>query len=320
MKMNRILDSARFVIENSDFVKINKERVVQFSAGFDHGKAEHWLSAAPFDFSNLTEDEKLHFLFIFNSLSFSYWGEPKWTVHYKDMQYDGAWGLIVALDKAIKNGTKLLDFKFCSKISLDEFKRILEANVEIPLLKERWKILHEIGENMANKYGGRVRNLINEANNDAPKLLDLILQNFSSFQDTAVYKGKEVYFQKRAQLFVADVFQIFDGEGFGMLNKVDTITACADYKLPQVLRKLGVFEYEPSLSEKIDGKIELIHNSPEEVEIRANTIWAVEFIKEEVKKHSPDIMSFEINDHLWLATQEKFPDDKPYHRTRTTAY
>jgi len=31
-------------------------------------------------------------------------------------------------------------------------------------------------------------------------------------------------------------------------------------------------------------------------------------------------MSSEINDHLWLATQEKFPDDKPYHRTRTTAY
>ena len=33
---------------------------------------------------------------------------------------------------------------------------------------------------------------------------------------------------------------------------------------------------------KIDNKIEIQKNSPEEIEIRANTIWAVQFIKEEV--------------------------------------
>ena len=86
------------------------------------------------------------------------------------------------------------------------------------------------------------------------------------------------------------------------------------------MRKLEVLEYTDALAEKVDSKTEIPHNSAEEIEIRANTIWAVELVKEIVKKRRPQIMSFEVNDHLWLATQEKFSDDKPYHRTRTTAY
>ena len=318
--MSKILDTTKLVVKNSDLVKINHKRVTEFSKGFDHGKAEHWLSAAPFNFSHFTDEEKLHFLFIFNALSFSYWGEPKWAIEYKSKSYDGAWGMIVALGRGIEEGAALLDFNYCSKISKENFAHIVRGNTEIPLLEERWKILQEIGTIMFNKYNGGANNLIDETRSDAQKLLDLITQNFPSFQDVSRYKGKKVYFYKRAQLLVADIYQIFDGKSFGALTNIDKITACADYKLPQILRKLGILEYTTALAEKIDNKIEIPSNSPEEIEIRANNIWAVEFIKEEVKKRSPKIMSFEVNDHLWLATQEKFDGDKPYHRTRTTAY
>ncbi|MBI5003648.1 hypothetical protein HZC00_00965 [Candidatus Kaiserbacteria bacterium] len=318
--MNKILETTKFVVENSDFVKINHERLAEFANGFDHGKAEHWLSAAPFNFSHFSDDNKLHFVIIFNALSFCYWGESKWTVEYKDKKHDGAWGMILALGRGIEEGTELLDFEYCSKISKEEFANILRANIEIPLLEERWKILREIGTNMAAKYAGKAKNLIADANGDAQKLAELSVQNFPSFSDTSLYKEREIYFYKRAQLLVADIYQIFDAQGFGALKNVDKLTACADYKLPQILRKLGILEYTTTLAEKIDTKTEIAHNSPEEVEIRANTILAVEFIKEEVKKRSPQILSFEVNDHLWLATQEKFDGDKPYHRTRTTSY
>ena len=56
-------------------------------------------------------------------------------------------------------------------------------------------------------------------------------------------------------------------------------------------------------------------DSEEEVEIRANTIWANELIKKELKKKIPNINSIHVNDHLWLLGQ-----CKPYHLTRTTAY
>src|SRR3990167_3589044 len=181
--MSKILDTTKFVIENSDLVKINHKRVIEFSKGFDHGKAEHWLSAAPFNFSHFTEEEKLHFLFIFNALSFSYWGEPKWTIEYKGKSYDGAWGMIVALGRGIEEGATLLDFSYCSKIPKENFAHILRGNTEIPLLEERWKILQEIGSTISAKYKSKVSNLIVEARGDAQKLLELIVQNFPSFQD-----------------------------------------------------------------------------------------------------------------------------------------
>ncbi|NMB47941.1 hypothetical protein GYA13_00655 [Candidatus Kuenenbacteria bacterium] len=317
--MNKVLETTKFVIENSDFVKINHDKVAEFSKNFNPDKTDHWLNAAPFNFSHFSDEDKLHFLFVFNALSFSYWGEPKWTVEYKDKKHDGAWGMILALGRGIEEGAALTNFEYCSKISKEEFAHILRGNTEIPLLEERWKILREIGLNMTAKFGGKTKNLIAEANGDAQKLLELIVQIFSSFLDTAIYKEKEIYFYKRAQLFVADIFQIFNGKNFGALENMDQITACADYKLPLILRNLGVLEYAPALAEKIDTKTEIQKGSAEETEIRASTIWAVEFIKEEVKKRSPQIMSFQINDDLWLATQGN-NNGKPYHRTRTISY
>jgi hypothetical protein len=317
--MNKILETTKFVIENSDLVKINHEKVTEFSKNFNPDKTDHWLNAAPFNFSHFSDEDKLHFLFVFNALSFSYWGEPKWTVEYKDKKHDGAWGMILALGRGIEEGAALTNFEYCSKISKEEFAHVLRGNIETPLLEERWKILREIGLNMTAKFGGKAKNLLAEASGDAQKLLELIVQNFPSFLDIATYKEKEIYFYKRAQLLVADIFQIFGGKNFGALGNMDQITACADYKLPLILRNLGILEYNTALAEKIDNKIEIQKGSAEETEIRASTIWAVEFIKEEVKKRSPQIMSFQINDDLWLATQGN-NNGKPYHRTRTTAY
>jgi hypothetical protein len=314
-----ILEETKYVVENSDYVKINHKKIEEFSKSFDPDKADHWLNQAPFNFVHFSEEDKLHFLIIFNALSFSYWGDVKWTVEYDDKKEDGAWGMILALGRAIEEGKRVTDFEYCSNISEEEFKHILRGNIEIPLLKERYEILQEIGTNMVKRFNGKARNLIKEADGDALKLLELIINNFPSFSDTSEYKNKKIHFCKRAQLLVADIHQIFNGVSFGKLDNMDKITACADYKLPLILNNLGILEYTPELSQKINNKVEIQKYSAEETELRASVIWAVEFIKEEVKKRNPQIMSFQINDDLWLATQgNKILN--PYHRTRTIAY
>lgn len=318
--MNKVLDATKFVVENSKSVKLDRGKIAIFSQTFEHGAITHWLNAAPFGFTHLDEDQKLHFLFIFNALSFCYWGEPKWTVEHDGRVYDGAWGLIVALHRAIEDGIPLLDFSYCSKASEDDLARILRGNIKIPLFKERWKILQEIGSVTLEKYHGKLANLVSSASGDAMVFLENVLSNYQSFRDESVYRGKEIYFEKRAQLFTNDVYRVFGGKDFGNLRNAEKLTACADYKLPQILRKVGILSYNPELVQKIDNGVELPYGSDEEIEIRANTIWAVEFIKEEIEKRGIRITSMEIDDHLWLATQEKFPNDKPYHRTRTTAY
>ncbi|MBI5398097.1 hypothetical protein HZB03_01415 [Candidatus Woesearchaeota archaeon] len=197
---------------------------------------------------------------------------------------------------------------------------VLRANVEIPLLDERLKVLNEVGSVLTRRYDADFGNFVECANGDALRLLNMIVTQFPSFNDVSMYIGKKVYFWKRAQLLVGDIFQAFDARGYGDLKNVGQLTTCADYKLPQVLRRLGILEYSKDLASRIDKKIAIPKDSEKEVEIRANTIWAVEFIKQKIQERIPDIDSLHVNDHLWLAGQVKSPNDKPYHLTRTTFY
>ena len=119
----------------------------------------------------------------------------------------------------------------------------------------------------------------------------LIVENFPSFEDSSIYKGRRVYFYKRAQLLISDIFQAFDGHKFGKLRNITELTACADYKLPFVLRRLGIFSYSYYLTDKIDNQIQIDKDSEEEIEIRANTIWVVELIKQKLKKKIPHVGS-----------------------------
>ena len=255
-----------------------------------------------------------------NSVSFSYWGDPKWKIIYHSKKVDGAYGMICAIAKAIENKIPILDVKYLSEIKEEELSKILEGNIQIPLFEERLNILRGIGTVLIEKFNGDFANLIKKANGDSQKLLRLIVENFPSFEDSSIYKGRRVYFYKRAQLLISDIFQAFDGHKFGKLRNITELTACADYKLPFVLRRLGIFSYSYYLTDKIDNQIQIDKDSEEEIEIRANTIWVVELIKQKLKKKIPHVGSIHINDHLWMLGQKKLKNDKPYHLTRTVCY
>lgn len=320
MVMNEVLSSTKFVMQNVKYVKINKGKIKEFTKHFNESHINHWLNQSPFDLTKLNDKDRLHFLLVFNAISFSYWGNSKWTIEYNGEKFDGAFGMIVTLGKALENGFPILDMKYLSNISEKDFEKIVNGNVRIPLFEERLEILREVGKVVLENFDGDFATLVKEANNGAIKLLGLIISNFPSFEDSYLYKGKRVYFYKRAQLLVSDIYQMFNNNGYGKLKNINQITACADYKLPKVLRDLGILEYNKELAEKIDKKTELYSGSEKEIEIRACTIWANEIIKRELKKRIPNINSIHINDHLWLLGQAKSKKDKPYHLTRTTAY
>lgn len=320
VRMNKVLDSTKYVVDHSACVSIKPEAVKRFSDGFAPGNSRPFLSDMPLDISKLSEEQKLNFLLVFSSQAFSFWGEPKWTVEFEGKKLDGSYGMVLAIKRALAEGKAVLDPKYRAAISREDFSQILQANTEIPLLDERLKIFVETGRVLEEKFGGGISNLLRGANHDVLTLLELIADNFSSYRDASEFMGRKVYFFKRLQYFVSEIYETFDGKGWGQFQNIGELTACADYKLPQVLRKFGVLEYEKKLADKIDKKVPLIHNSEEEIEIRANSIWAVEYIKEQLKKRMPNITSTDINDHLWLYTQIKRPEDKPYHLCRTTAY
>lgn len=318
--MNPVLENIKFVIENSRQVKINEESLKKFCFNFKILDSKFWLDAASFRFRRLNDKEEINLLFIFASICFCFWGEPKWGVEYQGKFYDGAWGLYVALRKTIENNFPILDWKYLANLSENALKEILKGNVKIPLFKERLNILREIGKILVESFNKNLENLIKESKKDALKLLKIIVERFPSFNDFAIYQSQKVFFYKKAQLFIEDIYRRFERRKYGRLKNIDKLTALADYKIPMVLRKFGILEYSPNLATKIDNKILIPAGSEEEIEIRANMIWAVELMKNELKSKIPNIMAMDIDSYLWLKGKEKSPQDKPHHLTRTIFY
>lgn len=313
--MNRVLETTKFVVDNSKQVRINKEKIKEFCKGFNEPHINHWLD----NFSimkKLNDEEKLNFILIIDSMLFSFWGEPKWTINYKNKKYDGANAMICLFIKVIEEKIAILTPEYLKNLKVGELRNITQGNVEIPMIKERVEILNQVG-NCLSKIKFSI--LLKESNKDLYKAIELIIKNIPTFDDSSTYLNKDIYFYKRVQLVISDIIHFFNDTYFNP-EDIRELTACADYKLPQILRRLGIIEYSIELTNKVDEKIEIPKNSGEEVEIRANTVWAVEYIKNELKPRFPNITSIEIDIYLWHQGQIKSPDDKPYHLTRTIAY
>jgi hypothetical protein len=315
---NPILESTWYVVQNADFVKINRAKISEFAKGFEKHADHYWLKDSPFEIEQLSANQKLMFIVVFNAISFSYWGNPYWNVEYKGKLYTrGSWSLVASIFRAIDEGKDILNPKYLASISKEELSKILRGNVEIPLLEERVKILNEIGTTLVQKFDGQFSSLIHESKNDAIGLVNLILGTFPSFQDFALYKSKKVFFEKRAQALVEGIYSIFQGKGYGEFKNIDALTALADYIIPNLLRKLEILEYSPDLGKKIDNEELLPKGSPEEVEIRSCTIWVIELVRQELEARNVKVSALSINDYLWSVGGNA---RDPFHRTRTTAY
>lgn len=153
-------------------------------------------------------------------------------------KYWGSFGLFYAVSKAIKNGYDLLNIEYLENLRMEELDEIFKGTTSIPLLKERFEVLKQLV--LEFKDIGDLSKTIN-GNSDI-ELLNRIIEHFSNFKDISLYKGREVYFFKRAILLVGDLILNIDYIRENVKND-DNMIGCADYKIPQVLRHLGILEY-----------------------------------------------------------------------------
>ncbi len=311
--MKRVLESVRWVVEHAEHVTLDEE-ALRASA---RELAQQPLSFVwdGLHFRDGTA-RTVQYLFVLDSLNFCFWPEPRWR--YRGL--DGYIALATALKDAVMQGDQILDATFLAQIDRTQLREILDGENEIPLLDERVKILREAGMVLQEQYDGQAARLVERAGRSVVRLVELLAQDFSSFRDEAVYRERTVYFYKRAQIFCADLYGAFGGQRWGEFSDIDQLTACADYKVPQVLRHLGILRYSPELAERIDRREELLTGSPEEIEIRAHTIWAVELLKRELERLGRPQCSFEIDWLLWNLGQREEFRQRPYHRTRTIFY
>jgi hypothetical protein len=103
---------------------------------------------------------------------------------------------------------------------------------------------------------------------------------------------------------------VFTFEDYGRL------TMFADNLVPHVLRLDGVLRFDPVLVQRIEREELIEHGSPEEIEIRACAVYAIELIA----GARPDSCAAEIDQRLWLRGQQPRYKAVPRHRCRCTAY
>jgi hypothetical protein len=171
--------------------------------------------------------------------------------------------------------------------------------------------LRELGDRVGVEYFGRFLGLVRSADGSAERLAET-LAGWPAWHDVSGYDGEPVPFYKRAQIAAADLHLA----GIAPASDLGRLTLFADNLVPHVLRLDGVLEFDDRLVGRIDDGLLLEHGSPEEVEIRACALHAVELL---VAAHG-DTTATAVDNALWNRGALPRYKARPRHRARTAAY
>lgn len=199
-----------------------------------------------------------------------------------------------------------------TRISAADVAAALGQESDHPLMALYATSLQDVGERVLGDHEGSFEAVVDAADGSALGLVDL-LAGWQSFADTSAYDDRPVPFFKRAQLAAAEL----DRAGIASLSDLDRLTAFADNLVPHVLRLDGVLRLDPGLEEAIDEGELLPHGSPEEVELRACAVHAVELLSMAVGGR---LSSATIDNILWNRGAEMRYKETPRPRSRSTAY
>jgi hypothetical protein len=179
--------------------------------------------------------------------------------------------------------------------------------------------LGDLGRFLDARFAGRFAGLVAAAGSSAAALVELLAQ-MPFYRDVSRYADFEVPLYKRAQISASDLANAFAGEGPGRFADRERLTMFADNLVPHVLRLEGALVYEPGLLARIEAQQELAAGSPEEVEIRACGLHAVELCVAGLRRLGVETSAEALDHRLWFRGQRPEFKARPRHRTRSVYY
>ena len=181
------------------------------------------------------------------------------------------------------------------------------------------RAMGDLGELLRSDFGGSALGLIEAAGGSAEALCR-ILARMELFRDEQPYAGTMAAFYKRAQLTAADLAVAFGGQGPGRFDDLGELTVFADNLVPHVLRLDGILKLEAGLSAGIEAGELLAKDSPQEVEMRAATVMAVELLAASLAQAGRPATPLELDFLLWNRGQSPRCKAVPRPRCRTWFY
>lgn len=303
----------------------------------DHGAAPEWDAPLHYRATGPDADDRTAmWLLVLDVLNFCFWGQGsdpsiRWRVEWQGTLADGYMALVAALRRGVQERQELLRPSWLAHVDPADVAHLLrpaQGHPAIPLFDHRVHNLRELGRGLlALESETPASTLITAASGSAIAFVREVVRRFPSFNDVATWSrsstglpGGEVRFYKRAQILAGDIAGGLEGSPLGEFYDLDQLTAFADYKVPQVLRQLGILQYSDPLASRIAARKHLPAGSTQEIEIRAATIWGCELLRQALVRHGRIVAAHELDWMLWEQGQSLPKHTAPYHLTPTIFY
>ena len=323
-----VLRSVREVVDRSRHVRTSVEAIEQVASWMAF--EEFALPSGPVDgaFSDRNDPaEIIDVSFFYAVMNFAFTdfdSGVKFAADYKGRTWSDSEGMFACVNRALDEGVPLTDGAYLAEINRAELGRVFSGNIEIPMLDERVEILNAAGQVLAERYDGSAHRFVADCAAamyaDGNGLLERLVVEFPRFNDVSTHDGHEVQLHKLAQLWLWQLHMALASRDAFAVADLDRMTAFADYIVPVALRLMGILSYSAELEAAINHGVLIPADSPEEVEIRAHTLYATALLTEAINRIRPTPHSLvvpQVDFRIWKAYHATF---WPHHLTRTIMY
>lgn len=313
-----VLESTSQVMRRARHVSIDAAAVAAWAnnaraESFDWSNSDAW-TALPGERSKLA-----NFVLMTDALNFCFWSDRPIRTTWNGRSYHRYEAMLYALIAAARDDARWFDARFWRDLDRSTLEKALAVEGDLLMIDERAAVARETAQTLIDRFDGQFSIAADSVNGQAWPLAVLLMTNFDSFRDVATHDGQPVFFLKRAQICALNLSQAWSAHQAGLIEGLETLTAFADYRVPQALQHLGILRVHPDLGARIDAREELPPGSTEEVEIRAATVQAVEAMRAALVAAGRACPAWRIDCHLWRLGRS--PEVRvEHHRTRTVYY
>ncbi|HEX5526727.1 MAG TPA: queuosine salvage family protein [Solirubrobacterales bacterium] len=298
---DEVRGACAWVMERARWVRVDEGRIADYAAGLPEATEEAGAPAA----TAADPEAAAAFAICMNAINF---GSGWWPTIRKR---DGLSGY-ATMEAGVSER-----FEERGPWSAEELAAMDAATIaamvgqdpEHPLMAQFAAALRDVSAHLQAEHGGRFLGPAEAA--DSIPALAKTFADWKAFADVSTYEGREVPFYKRAQLAAADLHRA----GVADLPGLDRLTGFADNLVPHVLRVDGVLHLDPALTARIGAEELLPHGSPEEVELRAAAVHAIELLAA-----ASALTPAAIDSTLWNRGRDPRYKSLPRPRSRNTAY
>lgn len=321
-----VLQSLIPVREHSQLVNINEQKLVEVANWMAYEEFPKPDGSSLFDYGS-DPDFLMDLTMVTNTLNFAFTdfsSGVKFETSYQGKVWSDSEAMMACFHRTIAEGIPFFDGRYLAEITRDQLAHVFSGNIEIPMIEDRLAILREVGAILSEKYDGKFHNFVRDC---APRLyangnglLERLTQEFPRFEDVSEFEGKKVQIYKLAQLGIWGMHLSLSPRGVWALEDAEMLTAFADYIVPVGMRVTGIFEYDSALEAQINSLQIVERNSRAEIEIRANSIYAIARLTDEInarRPHHTPLLQPQVDFRFWKAYHATH---WPHHLTKTIMY